>query len=383
MTSQPDPGEAPDGSFEVPPAGLGRGRDLLAVIPVLPKVLLHDHLDGGVRPATVVELAADLGHRLPTGDAEELGAWFVAAADSGSLKRYLETFEHTAGVMQTADALRRVAREAVEDLAADGVVYAESRFAPELHTRRGLTTQQVVDAVLAGFAEGTANARAAGRTIRMGALLTAMRQEDRWEEVAALAVANRRAGVVGFDLAGPEAGFPPDRRPKTYEVLRDAWLPATIHAGEAFGPASIAGALQAGAVRLGHGVRIADDIAPDGHLGPLAHWVRDRRIPLEMCPTSNVHTGAAASVAAHPITRLLRLGFAVTVNTDNRLQSGVTLSGELAALVEQAGWTLEDLWRVTLTAAHHTFVHQDDRTALIDEIITPGYARLGGGRHHL
>ncbi len=382
MTSQPELGESPDGSRGVPPAGTDRRRDLLAAIPALPKVLLHDHLDGGPRPATLVDLASELGHRLPTADPTELGAWFVAAADSGSLKRYLDTFAHTAGVMQTADGLRRVAREAVEDLAADGVVYAESRFAPELHTQRGLTMQQVVDAVLAGFGEGTAAAAEAGRTIRMGALLTAMRQEDHWEEVAALAVANRRVGVVGFDLAGPEAGFPPDRWPKAFEVLRDAWLPATIHAGEAFGPASIAGALHSGAVRLGHGVRIADDVSPDGRLGPLAHWVRDRRIPLELCPTSNVHTGAAASVAAHPITRLHRLGFAVTVNTDNRLQSGVTLSSEMAALVEQAGWTLADLWQVTLTAAHHAFVHEDDRTALIDEIITPGYARFGGGRHH-
>jgi len=381
MTSRPEPGESPEGSFGVPTTGDDRRRDLLALIPDLPKVLLHDHLDGGVRPATVVDLAAELGHPLPTVDADELGAWFRAAARSGSLEQYLETFTHTAGVMQSAEALRRVAREAAEDLADDGVVYAESRFAPELHTARGLTLDKVVDAVLEGFAEGTRAAAGRGRPIRVRALLTAMRQADRWEEIADLALARRADGVVGFDLAGPEAGFPPDRHVAAFRAVRDGWLPATVHAGEADGLDSIAGAVRVGANRLGHGARIADDIAPDGTFGPLAHWVRDRRIALELCPTSNVHTGAAASVAAHPITRLLRLGFAVTVNTDNRLQSGTSMSAELAALVEHAGWTLEDLRQVTLTAAHHTFVHEDDRTALIDEIITPGYARAGGGRH--
>ena len=378
--SQPDPGESPEGSSRVPSADDERRRDLLAAIPSLPKVLLHDHLDGGVRPATVVDLAADLGHALPATDPDELGAWFRAAAYSGSLERYLETFAHTAGVMQTADGLRRVAREAALDLAADGVVYAESRFAPELHTERGLSLSQVVDAVLEGFDQGMREAAAAGRPIVVRALLTAMRQNDRWQEVAELAVARRDEGVVGFDLAGPEAGFPPDRHAAAFELVRGAWLPATVHAGEADGPASIAGALRMGACRLGHGMRIADDVDGD-RLGSLAHWVRDRRVPLEICPTSNVHTGGAPSVAEHPVTHLLRLGFAVTINTDNRLQSGTSMSAEFAALVEHAGWTLADLRQVTLTAAHHAFVHEDARTALIDEIITPGYARAGGGRH--
>lgn len=381
MTSQPDAPESPEDSFPVPSAGTDRRRDLLDSIPALPKVLLHDHLDGGVRPATVVDLAAELGHQLPTTDPAELGAWFVAAADSGSLERYLETFAHTAGVMQTADGLRRVAREAVEDLADDGVVYAESRFAPELHTERGLSLQQVVVAVLQGYDEGMAAAAARGRRIVVRGLLTAMRQADRWEEVAELAVANRHRGIVGFDIAGPEAGFPPERHASAFGLLHQAWLPATVHAGEADGLASIAGALRVGALRLGHGVRIADDIAPDGTLGPLAHWVRDRQVALEVAPTSNVHTGAAESMAAHPITRLHRLGFAVTVNTDNRLQSGTSMSAEFAALVEHAGWELADLRQVTLTAATQAFVHQDARTALIDEIITPGYARAGSGRH--
>jgi adenosine deaminase len=380
MTSQPDPGESPEGSSQVPPADDERRRDLLASIPSLPKVLLHDHLDGGVRPATVVDLAGELGHTLPTTDPEELGAWFRAAAYSGSLERYLETFAHTAGVMQTAEGLRRVAREAVLDLAADGVVYAESRFAPELHTDRGLGLGQVVKAVLEGFDEGMREAAGSGRDIVVRGLLTAMRQNDRWDEVAGLAVAHRDHGVVGLDLAGPEAGFPPDRHPSAFGLVRDAWLPATVHAGEADGLASIAGALRVGACRLGHGMRIADDVQGDT-LGTLAHWVRDRQVPLEICPTSNVHTGGAPSVAQHPITHLLRLGFAVTVNTDNRLQSGTSMSAEFAALVEHAGWTLADLRQVTVTAAHHAFVHEDARAALIDGIITPGYARAGGGRH--
>ena len=380
MTSQTEPGESPEGSLRVPSADDERRRDLLASIPSLPKVLLHDHLDGGVRPATVVDLAAETGHELPTTDPDELCAWFRTAAWSGSLERYIDTFVHTAGVMQTVDGLRRVAREAVLDLAADGVVYAESRFAPELHTERGLSLEQVVDAVLEGFDEGMRAAAADGRGIVVRGLLTAMRQRDRWDEVAALAVALRDRGVVGFDLAGPELGYPPDRHAKAFDLVRDAWLPATVHAGEADGLGSIAGALHVGACRLGHGMRISDDIR-GGELGTLAHWVRDRQVPLEICPTSNVHTGGAPSVAEHPITHLLRLGFAVTVNTDNRLQSGTSMSAEFAALVEQAGWTLADLRQVTLTAAHHAFVHEDARTALIDEIITPGYARAGGGRH--
>lgn len=379
MTTQTDPGESPEGSMSVPSAA-DRRRDLLAAIPDLPKVLLHDHLDGGLRPATVVDLAADLGHPLPTTEPEALGAWFRAAADSGSLERYLETFSHTAGVMQTREGLRRVAREAVEDLADDGVVYAESRFAPELHTERGLTLEEVVDAVLDGYQDGMRAAAERGRTIVVRGLLTAMRQADRWAEVAALAVASRDRGVVGFDIAGPEAGFPPDRHAEAFHLLRDAWLPATVHAGEADGLGSIAGALRVGASRLGHGMRIADDVDGD-RLGTLAHWVRDRQIALEIAPTSNVHTGGAASIRDHPVTHLLRLGFAVTVNTDNRLQSGTSMSAELSALVEHAGWTLADLRQVTLTAAHHAFVHEDARTALIDEIITPGYARAAGGRH--
>ncbi|MBU5424644.1 adenosine deaminase [Cellulomonas hominis] len=354
-------------------------------IVALPKVLLHDHLDGGVRPATVVDLAAEAGHELPTTDPEALAAWFAERADSGSLEAYLETFVHTAGVMQTADALRRVAREAVLDLAADGVVYAEERFAPELHQARGLSLQQAVDAVREGLAEGEAEAAAGGRTIRTALLLCAMRDSDRADEVAALALANRDRGVVGFDVAGPESGFPATAMAAAFAQLRTARFPVTVHAGEAAGRDSLDDAVDVGALRLGHGIRVMDDVttSPDGthRLGRLAHWVRDRRIALEVCPTSNVQTGGAPSIAAHPVTALLRLGFAVTVNTDNRLQSRTGLSRELHLLVTDAGWTPDDLRTVTVTAARHAFLHEDERTDLIDRVILPGHAPTAPGRH--
>ena len=351
--------------------------DLVALIPSLPKVLLHDHLDGGLRPATIVELAAEIGHELPTTDADELGRWFVEAAGAGTLELYLETFAHTIAVMQSTDGLRRVAREAVLDLTADGVVYAELRYAPEQHLRGGLSLQDVVDAVQAGFSDGLAEAG----TIRVGTILSAMRHLDRADEIAALALANRDAGVVGFDIAGPEEGFPPSKHASAFDTLRRASFPATVHAGEAAGLESIAEAVQvAGATRLGHGVRLADDVHADA-LGLLAHWVRDRRIPLELCPSSNVQTGGAPSIAAHPATRLRELGMAVTINTDNRLQSGTSLSRELTLLVQEAGWTLADLEDVTVTAASHSFAHHDERAALIDTVIRPAYAAARGGRH--
>ena len=365
-------------------AGTDDAAALVALIPTLPKVLLHDHLDGGLRPATVVELAAEIGHELPTTDPDELGRWFVEAASAGSLERYLETFAHTVGVLQTAPALQRVAREAVLDLAADGVVYAEIRFAPEQHLEQGLTLQEVVDAVRAGFDEGAAQARADGRPIRVLAILCAMRHLDRWQDVAELAVANRDAGVVAFDLAGPEDGYLPSTHASVFETLRQAHFPCTLHAGEAAGTDSVADAVAQGALRLGHGVRLADDVSADelgDRLGLLAHWVRDRRIALEVCPSSNVQTGGAPSIAEHPVTRLHRLGFAVTVNTDNRLQSGTSLGRELTLLVEQAGWTLHDLEDVAVTAAAHAFVHDDERAALIDTVIRPAYAAARGGRH--
>jgi adenosine deaminase len=345
-----------------------------------PKVLLHDHLDGGLRPETVVELAAETGYSdLPVADPDALATWFAAAAYSGSLERYLETFRHTVGVTQTPAALRRVARECAEDLAADGIVYAEVRFAPELHLQRGLDLRTVIDEVVAGFAEGQVVAERAGHRIRVGVLLTAMRTATHAREVAELAVAYRDAGVVGFDIAGAEAGYPPTRHLDAFEYLRRENAHFTIHAGEAFGLPSIWEAIQwCGADRLGHGVRIVDDITigSDGtaQLGRLAAYVRDCRIPLEMCPSSNIQTGAAASIAEHPIGLLRRLGFRVTVNTDNRLMSGTSLSREFSLLSEAFGYGLDDMQWFTINAMKSAFLPFDERLAIITETIKPGYA---------
>jgi adenosine deaminase len=349
-----------------------------------PKVLLHDHLDGGLRPATIVELAAEVGHRLPRTDAGELGQWFVESADSGSLPRYLETFDHTVAVMQNAEAITRVASECVQDLAADGVVYAEIRYAPEQHLTAGLTLEQVVDAVRAGFEHGMANAE---RPIVARQLLTAMRHQARSMEIAQLSVAYRDAGVVGFDIAGAEAGYPPTRHLDAFEYLQRENAHFTIHAGEAFGLPSIWQAIQwCGADRLGHGVRIIDDISYDEsagldgkvELGRLAAYVRDRRIPLEMCPSSNLQTGAAASIAQHPIGLLTKLRFRVTVNTDNRLMSGTSMSRELALLAEAFDYGLADFRWFAINAMKSAFIPFDERLAIIDTVIKPWYAEALG-----
>ncbi len=359
-------------------------RENPGLIRELPKVVLHDHLDGGLRPQTIVELAAEAGRDLPVHGAEPLHEWFLAAANSGSLVRYLETFEHTVAVMQTADALARVAREAVLDHAADGVVYAELRWAPEQHGRLGLSTQQAVDAVQRGIEAGMATAADAGHPIRVGQLVTAMRQGDRWQEIAELAVRNRANGVVGFDLAGPEDGFPPSRHPEIWAYLAAADFPVTIHGGEAAGPASIAGAVHLGqASRIGHGARLIEDVSFDGAtgtaaLGHLAHWVRDHQLALEICPVSNLHTGLAASIAEHPITRLKELDFAVTVNTDNRLMSGTSMTNEFTRLVLEADWTIDDLADVTMTAAWSSFIHHDERRSLVDDVILPRFQEIQG-----
>jgi len=349
-----------------------------------PKVLLHDHLDGGVRPATVVELAERVGYRhLPSTDVPELARWFREASGSGSLERYLETFVHTVAVMQTAEGIARVAQECAEDLADDGVVYAEVRWAPEQHTDRGLSLEEVVDAALLGFRRGEAVAAERGHRIRIGALVTAMRHAARSREIAELAVEYRDRGVVGFDIAGAEAGFPPTRHLDAFEYLRRENFHFTIHAGEAFGLPSIWEAIQwCGTDRLGHGVRIVDDIqvTPNGPaLGRLAQYVRDRRIPLEMCPSSNVQTGAAASIRDHPIGLLRRLYFRVTVNTDNRLMSDTSMSREFALLAEAFGYGWADLQWFTVNAMKSAFIPFDQRLTLINEVIKPRYAELMTG----
>jgi adenosine deaminase len=356
----------------------------LDLIKQAPKALLHDHLDGGLRPATVLELAEETGYdELPAADVDTLATFFRTAAHSGSLVRYLEPFAHTVGVMQTPEALHRVAFECAQDLAADSVVYAEVRFAPELHIDRGLSLDAVVEAVLAGFADGEKAAGSEGRTITMRCLVTAMRHAARSREIAELAVRFRDRGVVGFDIAGAEAGYPPTRHLDAFEYMRGNNARFTIHAGEAFGLPSIHEAIAfCGADRLGHGVRIVDDIdiAPDGSvkLGRLASILRDKRVPLEMCPSSNVQTGAAASIAEHPFDLLARSRFRVTVNTDNRLMSDTTMSQEMLRLVEAFGYGWSDLERFTINAMKSAFLPFDERLAIIDEVIKPRYAVLIG-----
>jgi len=353
-----------------------------------PKVLLHDHLDGGLRPQTIIDIAESIGYdKLPSANAIELGRWFREAAASGSLVRYLETFDHTVAVMQSPAGLRRVASECVQDLADDGVVYAEVRWAPEQHVDEGLSLTEVVDTVLAGFADGVAAAAAKGQTIRVGALATAMRHAARSLEIAELAVSYRDRGVVGFDIAGAEAGFPPTRHLDAFEYLRRENYHFTIHAGEAFGLPSIWEAIQwCGTDRLGHGVRIIDDITVSGStlddqlasakLGRLAQYVRDKRIPLEMCPSSNIQTGAAPSIAAHPIGLLRRLQFRVTVNTDNRLMSDTSMSKEMTLLSQAFSYGWSDLQWLTINAMKSAFIPFDERLAIINNQIKPAYAEL-------
>ncbi|MGI3784702.1 MAG: adenosine deaminase [Janthinobacterium lividum] len=344
----------------------------------LPKVSLHDHLDGGLRPSTVLELSEEIGHELPSAAGagpEALGRWFVEAADSGSLVRYLETFDHTVAVMQTAPHLRRVAREFVEDLVADGVVYGETRWAPEQHTTAGLTQAEAVAAVTAGLEEGMAAARSRGSSVVVRQLLTSMRHVEPNLTAAELVLADRSGTVAGFDIAGAEDGFPPERFLASFVHLRTHGWPYTIHAGEAAGVDSIAGAVLAcGANRVGHGVRIVEDIGAGDVLGPLASYVRDRRVPLELCPSSNVQTGAVTSVATHPIRRLDELGFTVTVNCDNQLMSGTTLTREMSLLVSELGYDLDGLRRLTLNAAESVFWSYPDRRRLIEDVLLPAYA---------
>jgi len=353
---------------------------MLADIRRAPKVLLHDHLDGGLRPETLVDLAEQYGYGdLPVTDPAELAEWLARTEHRGHLELYLDAFRHTVAVMQTREALTRIGRECAEDLAADGIVYAEVRFAPELHTDGGLGLDQVVEAVLEGFRQGSS-----GQAIRVRALLTAMRTAARSLEIAELAVRYREDGVAGFDIAGAEAGNRPSRHLDAFQYVARENFHFTIHAGEGFGLPSIWEAVQwCGAERLGHGVRIIDDIrvpadAGQPTLGRLAAYVRDRRIPLEMCPTSNVQTGAATSIAEHPIGVLAALRFRVTVNTDNRLMSGITLTSELAALAEAFGYGWRDLEWLTLNAMKSAFAPFDERLALINDVIKPGFAAVRG-----
>ena len=356
-------------------------KPTLEEVVALPKALLHDHLDGGLRPQTIIEIADEIGYnKLPTRDPEKLADWFQESCNSGSLVRYLETFDHTIAVMQRREDLIRVARECVVDLARDGVVYAEVRGAPELFTTRGLSIDKVVEATLEGYRQGMAQAADEGKRIRVESILCALRQNHRDRETARSVVKYRDKGVVGFDIAGPEDGFPPTNQLQTFEYLRRENAHFTIHAGEAYGLPSIWEAIQyCGAERLGHGVRIIDDIdfsTSVPTIGRLAAYIRDRRIPLEVCPTSNIQTGIAATLRDHPIGKLSELRFRVTVNTDNRLMSRTSLSNELYQLVETFDWTFADVQRVTVNAMKSAFIPFEERLAIIEGIIKPGFAKV-------
>jgi adenosine deaminase len=358
-----------------------------AKLKALPKISLHDHLDGGLRPQTMVELAEKIGHTLPANDAVKLGEWFFESADSGSLERYLETFDHTTAVMQTREGLTRVAKEFVLDLHDDGVIYGEVRWAPEQHLRSGLTLDETVEAVQDGLEQGMKDVEAAGGFIRTGQLVTAMRQNNRGMEIAELAVRHRDNGVVGFDIAGPEKGFLPVNHKAAFEYLAEQMFPITVHAGEGDGVASIKDAIVSGrALRLGHGVRIIEDIMfsrSEGDtdvvvLGEVSEWVHDRGIALELSPSSNLQTGAISmlgdKMSDHPFDILYELGFKVTVNTDNRLMSRTTLTRELELLMSTFGYSLADLEQFQLNAAEASFQALDDREELID-MISEGFSR--------
>jgi adenosine deaminase len=344
----------------------------LEALQAFPKVSLHDHLDGGLRPQTIIELAADIGRPLPADNADDLGQWFAELATSGSLEGYLATFDHTIAVMQTAPNLRRVAREFVEDLAADGVIYGETRWAPEQHLRDGLTEAEAIEAVRDGLAEGMAACRDRGHDIDLRQLLTAMRQAGPTRAIAELTLRYRRDGVAGFDIAGPEKGYPPSRFLESFQLLRRQSAYYTIHAGEADGCESIWEAVQVCAAnRIGHGVAILEDLQ-QGALGDFAAYVRNERIPLEMCPSSNVQTGSVSSIAEHPIDSLDRLGFRVTVNPDNRLMSATSMTREFALLAEAFDYTFADVSRLSINAAKSAFAPYEVRRALVQRITAAG-----------
>jgi adenosine deaminase len=352
----------------------------------LPKVSLHDHLDGGLRPQTIIELADEIGFEVPETDAAALGNWFSTQADSGSLVEYLKTFDVTIAVMQTKEGLARVAREFVQDLGTDGVIYGEIRWAPEQHLTKGLTLDEVVDAVQQGIEDGIDDVhQMRGTRIRIGQLVSAMRHADRGLEIAELAVRHRNSGVVGFDIAGAEAGFPAGNLSDAFDFLAGQFFPATVHAGEADGLESIRGALIDGrALRLGHGVRLAEDISIDREdeentyveLGRLSQWVKDREIALELSPSSNLQTGAIAQWGSdlidHPFDLLYQLGFTVTVNTDNRLMSNTSLTRELYLLSETFGYDLSDIELFQQNAAASAFLPLEDREELA-ELIADGF----------
>ncbi len=344
----------------------------------VPKVELHDHLDGGLRPQTIIELAETHNIMIPSQDPQELAEWFSRGSDQKNLSLYLETFAVTVAVLQTRAALYRVAVEAIEDLAADTVVYGEIRFAPILHTKQGLSLEEAVMAVLDGLDEGK---RRTG--MAYGLILCSLRDQDPQLSlaVAKLAVAYRSHGVVGFDLAGDESGHPPKKHVEAFQYIRNQNFNITIHAGEGFGLESIWQAIQVcGAHRIGHGTRLVEDMNITGtkieKMGSLAHFMQDRRIPIEMCLSSNVDTGVTTDFNNHPFNIFFRNNFRVFLCTDNRLMSATTLSREYEIAVAHYGLTLRDVEKITINAMKSAFIHHNEKIKIIFDVIKKGYADL-------
>jgi adenosine deaminase len=346
------------------------------MIQKIPKVELHDHLDGGNRPETIIELAKEYKIELPSTNAKDLAAWFHRGSDRKNLGLYLEGFAFTIAVMQTREALERTAYEAILDLNADNVKYAELRFAPSNHLQKGLNLEEVIESTIKGLEKGKKETK-----VEFGLILCAMRHEQNSLEIAELAVSFRDRGVVGFDIAGDEFGHPPKKHLEAFQYIANRNFNITIHAGEAFGIESIWQALQiCGAHRIGHGTRLIEDMVTHGtrieKLGTLAHFVKDKRVPLEVCLSSNVQTGAADSMDDHPFNLYYRNSFRVLLCTDNRLMSNTSLSKEMGLAVKHFNLTLRDLEKLTINAMKSAFVHYDERIRIIYDVLKPGFASL-------
>lgn len=347
----------------------------------LPSVLLHDHLDGGLRPATILELAETHDYRgLPTTDETGLAEWFDQS-ESGSLENYLRAFEHTIALMQTPEAIERVAYEAAVDLVADGVVYAEIRFCPPMHTKQGMTRAAVIEAVVSGMSLGSKESG-----LQWGLIIDSLRHIHDSMDLARLAVASRHLGVVGFDLAGPEAGHPPEEHVAACRLVRESGLRLTIHAGESAGEDGVAYVASSvdkcGAERIGHGVELINDcLIHDGEivdLGPVAERLRNRRIPLEMCPTSSLATGSLQP-EQHPVGPLYRAGFNITLNTDNRLMSATSMSDEFDFVQKYHRFGIDDLALTTRRSLDAAFCPWDLKVELWETKIAPAYRAAGAG----
>ena len=346
------------------------------MIKKLPKVELHDHLDGGLRPNTIIELAKEYKIDIPSQNPKELAKWFIRGANRKSLALYLEGFGVTVSLMQTREALELVAQEAIEDLAKENIVYAEIRFAPVLHTQKGLNLEVIVESVLKGLEKGKKKTG-----VHYGLIICAMRDQNNSLDMAELAISFRNNGVVGFDLAGDEHGHPPKRHLNAFQYIRNKNFNITIHAGEAFGIESIWQAVQTcGSHRIGHATRLKEDMTISGtriiSMGTLSHFIKDKRLPMEICLSSNIHTGCAKSFDEHPFRIYFRNNFRTILCTDNRLMSNTNLTKEFEIAVEHFNLTLREIERLTVNAMKSAFIHFEERIRIIYDVIKPGYTEI-------